>query len=139
VLDQLAAAAPGADARRRALRERAIAIALGDPFGPIRARAVRLVEPEPDVALALIETSLADDDPLVRQAGAARADALLGSAAFAPLLARLATESHPATFRAVHAALARASGVDDDLDAAAATTAEGRAEVVARWRARPRP
>jgi hypothetical protein len=120
-----------------AFRDRAVAIALGDEAGAVRARAVRLAQPGADVAAAFCAEALADPDPLVRQAAADRAAPLLGERAIEPLAAALAAESDPATFAQLHAALAAL--VPDAPAAVDATDADARAGLLARWRQHLRP
>lgn len=139
VLQQLWTAAGVSEATRTALRERAVAIALGDSAPAVRAKAVQLAAPAPADNALFVREALADEAPLVRQAAAARCCALLGPPGQAVLVEFLAKEKDAGTFLAMHQALAAAANVVDPVLLATAADADGRAAVVARWRERVRP
>lgn len=136
VLEQLCATTGQPDDEHTALREHAIAIALGDESAPVRARAVQLAVPGPEWTVEFCRTALADESPLVRQAAAKRTEALLGQGAGSLLLECLEKEADPSAFLAVHAALAQALRTTDDLSPTQAATPSERADAVARWRTR---
>ncbi len=139
VLELLHRSPRTATAAHDAVRERAIAIAVGDVSPAVRTRAVQLATPARDQYAEFCAGAFADPEPLVRRAALARTVELLGADARPLLLACLAVEQDPPTFVAVHDALAALAGVSEPLDEGAAATAAARAEIVARWRARPFP
>lgn len=127
------------DKARLSIRVQAVAVALGDDAGPVRARALQLAPADLPQAAAVGETALGDADALVRAVAAKRAGSWLGPRAAAVLFAALARETDPAAFIAEHEALAAVVGVADPLPREALQTPAARSEVVARWRGRMLP
>jgi hypothetical protein len=139
VLEQLWNTTAVTGPTRAVLRERVVAIALGDDAVAVRAKGVQLATPDAADADAFVRAALADEAPLVRQVAAARGVELLGRAAPPVLLEFLAKEQDPGVFLALHDALATAMRVVDSVLPVSAASADGRAAVVARWRERVRP
>ena len=118
----------------RNLRERAIAIACGDPSPTVRARAIQLAEPGPEQRASFFQIALADPSPLVRRHAAASAAANLGEAARRLLLDGLEQEHDSETFLGIHAALASIT-VDAPLLSLAECSDDGRrAATLQHWK-----
>lgn len=111
----------------------ALAIAFGDADGLVRARAVQLTGPV-EAPEQFCRTALADADARVRTAAIAKAVAWLGAASRPLLLAALANEADPATFRACHEALVGVVGNGPPLASGGEAQAQARQATVAAWR-----
>lgn len=119
------------DSTRLPLHAQVVAIGVGDESPAVRARTLQLA-PLAAVAMSeLLPAALQDPAPLVRAAAAQRAAACLGRSGIAVLRDQLATESDPATFTALHAALRELEPDRPPLSLGAADTAAGRAAAAA--------
>lgn len=131
LLERLAAS--GADARAP-VRLRAIGVACADESPAVRARAVQLADANGVADRAFWLTALEDPAALVRRFAARGVQQHVTNGAAPALLAAIEREQTPEPFRAMHAALERALGVEVPLEDPA-SEAE-RARVRAAWRER---
>lgn len=104
--DLVALADQETGARRQHLRTRALAIACADESPAVRARAVQLADPPQEDAEAFCRAALDDVAPIVRRFAAERTPACAPAAATGLLVDAMQHEDDPATFAAMHAALA---------------------------------
>ena len=119
------------DSARLPLQAQVVAIGVGDESPAVRARTLQLAPLQPAAMAELLSAALQDPAPLVRAAAAGRAAGCLGSAGIAVLRDQLATETDPATFTALHAALRELEPGRPPLSFGAADTAAGRAAAAA--------
>lgn len=135
ILDALARPqASGPDDGRREVRLLAIKIACADESAAVRTRAVQLADANGVDNLPFWRAAMADEAPLVRRYGAYGAVRRHGERAVDAVLAAMAAEQDPATFAALHAAMAKA--LDVAPPPCADENEEGRANAVAMWRKR---
>jgi len=116
------------------LRERAIAIACGDPSPTLRARAIQLAEPGPEQRATFFQLALADPSALVRRHAAECAAAKLGEGARRLLLDSLEQEQDVEAFLGIHAALASIAVDAPLLSLAECGDAERRAATIQYWK-----
>ena len=96
-------------AARRSIRAHAIAIACGDPSPALRARGLQLAVINDVHPAGLWPSALMDEDAMVRRAAAEAFPMRYRDSAAAALLAALERERDPGVFRAMHAAMRRAT------------------------------
>ncbi|MEC8653396.1 MAG: hypothetical protein VXY92_12630, partial [Planctomycetota bacterium] len=94
---------------RRAIRAHAIGIACGDPSPALRTRALQLAVINDVDPAGLWPSALMDEDAMVRRAAAEAFPMRDRDSATVTLLAALERERDPGVFRALHAALTRAT------------------------------
>jgi len=124
-----------AAAAAAAVRERAVAIAVGDAAEAVRLAGVVAWRFDAELARDFVALALVDTSPLVRRAAIAHADKLAPSAKVTLLSARLIQEDDADVFLALHDGLRRATGGGVAIAPLDIATSAGRAEVIARWRA----
>lgn len=133
-LQTLLAGAYGDPDEATAVRERAVAIAVGDGAEAVRLAGVTAWTFDADVALDFLALALVDGASSIRRAAIAHVGKLPPAAARALLFARLQQEQDAAVFLALHDALRVAAGAGDAITPLDAATVEGRAAVVTQWR-----
>ena len=84
----------------------------------------------------VVAVGLADPEPSVRRAAAARARELPAQQAVDLLLPTLAAEQDPETFAALNGVLRASAGAGPELTAAAAADPAARSAAVSAWRSR---
>lgn len=121
-------------AEAAAVRERAVAIAVGDAAEPVRLAGVAAWTFDAAVGRDFVSLALVDASPRVRRAAVVHAGKLPAAAAAALLFARLCQEDDVDVFLALHDGLRAAAGAGEPITPLDVATSAGRAAVVDRWR-----
>lgn len=133
-LQALLAVAGGETAEAAAVRDRAVAIAVGDDAETVRLAGVEAWTFDASIGRDFVALALADESPRIRRAAVAHAGQLPPSDAVPLLFDRLRQEDDAAVFLALHDGLRAASNLGVAITPLDAATAAGRAAMVDRWR-----